>query len=116
MSYIIYLIYNLIFEGITIFFLLYSSVYLNGWIIPDKYLWNENGIMRSDLITYKAINIVILLIEIILLSFILTWINKLYLAKVAKSSISQSIKIWTLIAYLIANIFILIYTSYPNLK
>jgi hypothetical protein len=41
--YIVYVVYNLFYEAVSVILILYAETYLNGFLIPDKFLWNKDG-------------------------------------------------------------------------
>jgi len=48
MGYILYGLYNIIYQIATIAFLFFANTYLNSFIIPDSLKWRD-GKLREDL-------------------------------------------------------------------
>lgn len=113
--YIIYGIYNLLYQVFLLWFLAFAAMYLNSFLIPKSLFWRE-GKIREDFIS-TITQATISLIEAALLILLIYFINKWFLSNIAKSA--NSIKIANLTA--VINIFItlifiglLIYVSLNN--
>lgn len=44
--YVLYGIYNLLYEAISISLMFFAEIYLNGFLIPERFIWNKNGTKR----------------------------------------------------------------------
>lgn len=111
MRFVIYVIYNLFYFGITLFFLFFANSFLNGFFIPHDWVW-KNGVPRTDNETLLFIvQIIILIIESVLLMTFMFFINKWYLTSIYKTSNAQSIAIWTGVISLVVSFIIIIYTT-----
>ena len=114
MSYILYGLYNVIYQMGTIAFLFFANTYLNDFLIPDSLKW-RNGKLREDVGGLATAQTIILLVEAILLGLLLFYINKRYLIGIVKASNSNNIALWTAGIYgIITVVFIavLIYTAF----
>jgi|SRR5271156_3063084 len=97
LKYIAYGIYNLIYLKIILFLLLFAETYLNSFLIPDKFLWNENGTKREHPIIWGVLEDgFLLVIESILLLLLLYNINKWFLKKVVKLDNPKGLLLWTI--------------------
>lgn len=115
MKYITYGAYNLVYQGASLFLLFYASSFINERFIPDNLYW-ENGKPREDLTTYTLWHFAILVIEVVLLTFLIYYVNKLYLGKVTSTTIPIKIATWTAALYFVLTVIIILIAIYPNLK
>jgi len=114
MSYIIYGLYNLIYQIATIAFLFFANTNLNSFIIPDSLKWRD-GKLREDLGGLATAQTIILLVEAALLMLLILYINRRFLTGIAKAPNANSIALWTAGAYsliTVAFIVFLIYTAF----
>jgi hypothetical protein len=94
--YIVYVVYNLFYEAVSVILILYAETYLNGFLIPDKFLWNKDGTKREHPIIWATIEDTILLcMEGALLLILIYFINKWFLVNLAKLSRVDIILKWT---------------------
>lgn len=103
MNNIIYVIYNLIYQVITICILFYANTFLNWAFIPHS-LQSKDGKQRELMITQMAI----LIAETALLMLIIYFVNKWYLSGIAKVNDPKSIAMWTAAIYALLNVIIII--------
>ncbi len=97
MKYAVYIIYNLVYEFISFYIILFAETYLNGFLIPDKFIWNEDGTKRQHPVIWATIEDTILLcIEGALLLILIYFINKWFLINFIKSSGANAILKWTM--------------------
>ncbi len=115
MSYIIYGIYNLVFQIASIGFLFYANTYLNGFIIPDRLRW-KNGELREDLTGLAVAQAAVLIIEAALLLLLIYRVNKWYLSSVANAGDPGKIAIWMAGIYAVITLGLIIVTTYLNFK
>lgn len=114
MSYILYGLYNLIYQIATFAFLFFANTYLNSFLIPDMLKWRD-GKLREDLVGLTTAQTIILLIEAALLMLVIFYINKRFLFGVAKTDNYNIIVLWTAGVYgfiTLAFIIFLIYTAF----
>ena len=114
MSYILYSLYNIIYQIATIAFLFFANTYLNGFIIPDSLRWRD-GKLREDLGGLATAQTIILVVEAALLMLLMYYINKRFLVGFAKAENANSIALWTAGIYsviTVAFIVVLIYTAF----
>jgi hypothetical protein len=114
MSYILYGLYNLIYQIATIAFLFFANTYLNSFLIPDSLKWRD-GKLREDLGSLATVQTIILLVEAGLLMLLMYYINKRYLLSFAKSDNANNIALWTAGIYSVITvvfIVVLIYTAF----
>lgn len=114
MSYILYGLYNVIYQIVSIAFLFFANTYINCFIIPDSLKWRD-GKLREDLGGLATVQTIILLVEATLLMLLLLYINRRFLIGIAKASNVNSIALWTAGAYCLitlAFILFLIYTAF----
>jgi hypothetical protein len=104
MNNIIYVIYNLIYQVITICILFYANTFLNWSFIPNS-LQRKEG----DLTGVMIAQILVLIIEAVLLMLIIYFINKWYLVNMAKVSNPRSFAMWTAAIYAAINITMIIF-------
>ena len=114
-NYIIYGVYNLIFQIISIGFLFYANTYLNGFIIPDRLRW-ENGKLKEDLTGLAVAQSAMLVIEAGLLLLLIYQINKWYLSSVTNAGDPGKIAIWTAGVYAVITVSLIIITTYLNFR
>lgn len=114
MSYILYGLYNVIYQIVSIAFLFFANTYLNSFIIPDSLKWRD-GKLREDLGGLATAQTIILLVEAALLMFLMLYINRRFLTGIAKASNANSIALWTAGVYgliTVGFILFLIYTAF----
>ncbi len=114
-SYIIYGFYNLIFQGLSIWFLLYANTYLNGFLIPKSFRWKD-GKLREDLTALAISQTTILIIEATLLLLLLYYVNKWFLSNIIKAENVNSIAIWTGGIYAIITLSFIAFIIYASFK
>jgi hypothetical protein len=114
-SYIIYGIYNLVFQIVSIGFLFYVNTYLNGFIIPDRLRW-KNGELREDLPSLAFAQATVLIIEAALLLLLIYYVNKWYLSNVVGVSDPGKIALWTAGIYAVITVGVILVTTYLNFK
>lgn len=96
-KYIFYCIYNLIYQIVCFWLLLFIGLYYNPSFIPNALLW-KNDKPRTDLtglIGAALIDIPIFIIEAFLIMLPIYFINKLYLHSTFKKDNSNKILKWT---------------------
>jgi hypothetical protein len=114
-NYFIYGFYNLVYQILTIGFLFYANTYLNSFVIPDSLKWKD-GVLREDLTGLAIAQTFVLLVEAVVLFFILSYINKKYVASNLKVD-SESVLIgWTSGIYLFITIGFIAYLIYAGFK
>jgi hypothetical protein len=115
MRYIIYGIYNIAYQLLSLFLLFYAFVYINGLFIPDSFMWH-NGKLRGDLTLYTMANLGIAIIEGALLMLPIYQVNKSYLTGVARANLPQKIARYTAGVYALVTIALLFFVAYSILK
>lgn len=115
LSYIMYGIYNILFQIASIGFLFYANTYLNGFIIPDRLRW-KNGELKEDLTGLAFAQATVLIIEAALLLLFIYYVNKWYLSSVAEASDPVKIALWTAGVYAVITVGIIVVTTYLNFK
>lgn len=115
LSYIIYGVYNLLFQIASIGFLFYANTYLNGFIIPDCLRW-KRGELKEDLTNLAFTQVTILIIEATLLLLLIYYINKWYLSNVVGTSDSVKIALWTAGVYAVITVGVIVVMTYLNFK
>jgi len=111
-SFITYGIYNLIYQVITIGFLFFANTYLNSKIIPDSLRW-QDGKIRDNLTGLAVAQTAILLLEVVILAFLLHYINKKYLSSISNGSLIVN---WTMGIYLFVSVVFIAYLIYVGFK
>lgn len=98
LKYLIYIGYNFLYLKIACFLLLYFETYVNGSLIPDKFIWNKDGTRRNHPVIWGTLeDLALLILESALLLLLLYYINKLFLRKVVKST-GNIVARWTIFA------------------
>lgn len=115
MHYILYTLYNIIFQIASIAFLFFANTYLNDLIIPDSLKWRD-GKLREDLGGLATAQTIILLVEVGLLMLIMLYINKRFLSNIAKSANANFIATLTAGIYSIITIAFIVYLIYTAFK
>ncbi len=115
MSYIIYGIYNFIFQIAAIGFLFYANTYLNDFIIPNSLRW-QNGRLREDLTALAVAQVVVLILEALLLMLLFYFFNKWYLSNVANARNPEKIAFLTATVFAVITIAVIIITTYLNFR
>lgn len=96
MKYAIYIIYNLFYEAVSLILILYAETYLNGFLIPDKFIWNEDGTKRTHPVIWAQIEDAFLLcIEAAVLLLLIYLFNKWFLHFVKVNKVGAILK-WTM--------------------
>ena len=108
MSYILYGLYNVIYQIATIAFLFFANTYLNSFIIPDNLKWRD-GKLREDLGNLATAQTIILLVEAGLLMLLMYCINKRYLLSFAKSDNANNIALWTAGIYSVITVVFIVF-------
>jgi hypothetical protein len=78
MKYAIYIFFNIVFQVIIFWCLLFANTYLNDWFIPEGLLW-KNNVPRMDntgLFGNAAIRTLILFLEAAIMLLVIYAINK----------------------------------------
>jgi len=115
MSYILYGLYNIIYQIATIAFLFFANTYLNSFIIPDSLRWRDRKLI-DDLRGLVIAQTVILLIEATLLMLLMFYINKWYLIGIAKAGNANNIAVWTASIYSLITVGVVIFLIYIAFK
>lgn len=115
LNYVIYGVYNVLFQIASIGFLFYANTYLNGLIIPDSLRW-KNGELMEDLTVLAFAQAIVLIMEAALLMFFFYYVNKWYLSSVAGVSDTLNIPLWTAGVYAVITVGIIIVTTYLNFR
>lgn len=115
MNYILYGLYNVIYQIATIAFLFFANTYLNSLIIPDSLKW-RNGKLREDLGGLATAQTIILLVEAALLMLLLFYINKRFLFGVAKAENANSVAVWTARIYSVITVAFIVFLIYTAFK
>lgn len=97
---ILYSIYNIVYQFLTLGFLFFANTYLNGFLIPSSLKWSD-GKLREDLTGLAIAQSVILILEAVLLMLLMFYINKRFLSNAAKVNNGTEIATWTAGAYLL---------------
>ncbi len=114
MNYVMFGIYNSFFQIAILIFLLFANTYLNGFIIPNSFKW-ENGEIKENLFTLATANIFIMLIESLILMTLIYYFNRWYLFNILKSSNSKKTAKWVASLSMIISfgwIFIITYLNF----
>lgn len=115
MSYILYGLYNIVYQILTIWFLLMANTYFNGFIIPDSLKWS-NGKLRENLAGLATAQTIILLVEAAVLMLLLFYINKRYLVGIAKAENANNIALWTTGIYSFITVVFIVFLIYTAFK
>jgi hypothetical protein len=114
MSYILYGVYNIAYQILTLWLLLMANTYFNDVFISNSFLWKDAK-PREDLLPAGIMQTILLLIETLLLMLLMLYINRRFLSGIVKASNSNNIALWTAGIYsfvTIAFIFFLIYVAF----
>jgi hypothetical protein len=114
-SYIIYGIYNLVFQIASIGILFYANTYINDWVIPDYLRW-KNGELRNDLTGLAFVQAIVLMIEAAVLLSLIYYFNRWYLSRVVNASDPRLIANWTLGVYAVVTAGLIIVVTFLNVK
>jgi hypothetical protein len=98
-KYIFYTLYNLVFQGLLLFYLVYANTYQNEIFIPDSIMWNNDNKLRTDtsgMAVRAIIQTLALIAEATILILIIYLVNKLYLKIVNSMNNQRRILNWTL--------------------
>jgi hypothetical protein len=105
MKYVIYIAYNLIYELVSLFIILYAETYLNSFLIPDKFIWNKDGTKRIHPVIWARIeDIVLLLIEGAVLLLLIYFLNRWFLG-FTKINRPEIILKWTTVVLSLCTLF-----------
>ncbi|KIC90279.1 hypothetical protein [Flavihumibacter sp. ZG627] len=115
MSYILYGLYNVIYQIGTIAFLFFANTYLNSFVIPDSLKWRD-GKLREDLGGLATAQTIILLVEAALLMLLMFYINKRFLFGVVKEDNANSIALWTAGVYSVITVAFIVFLIYTAFK
>lgn len=115
MSYILYGIYNITYQVLTIAFLFFANTYLNSFFIPNSFLWKD-GKQREDWFLAGTMQTLILLIETVLLMMIMFYINKKFLSGIVKATNGNSIALWTAGIYSLITVAFIVFLIYTVFK
>ncbi|MBF9254120.1 hypothetical protein I2I11_12520 [Pontibacter sp. 172403-2] len=92
-KYIFYIIYNVIYQIVSFWFLLYLDVYINGGIIPNSFIW-KNNLPRTDLtglVSTAIVHILILSVEAAFLILFIYFVNKLVLGDTERGNFRNTV-------------------------
>jgi hypothetical protein len=78
-----YIVYNVIYQIVSFWFLLYLENYFNSQFIPDSLMWKNNK-PRTDLAGAASIQTLLLITEASVLLIIIYFVNKLILSDTEK--------------------------------
>lgn len=92
--YVIFGLYNMAYQVLSIGILFFANTYINDIFIPDRYRWKD-GALREDFTALAVSQSIILIIEAVILSFFLLKMNVIYLTSIAKSDRTNNIAMWT---------------------
>jgi len=95
MAYIIYIVYNLIYEAVSLFLILYAETYLNGFLIPESLIWNKDGTKKQHPVGAEVEDLILLCIEGALLLILLYFINRWFLKTFTNATSPNIILKWT---------------------
>jgi hypothetical protein len=112
---ILYSIYNLIYQVLSLTFLFFANTYLNNFFIPNSLKW-EDGKLREDLKSLAVAQSTILIIEAVLLMLLMFYINNKFLSNTAKVSNANEIAKWTAGAYLVITLAFIGFVIYASFK
>lgn len=115
MSYILYGLYNIVYQLVTIAFLFFANTYLNDFIIPSSLKW-RNGKLREDLGSLAMAQTIILLVEAVLLMLLMLYINKKYLLGIVKTTNGNNIAVWTAGIYSFITVTFIVFLIYTAFK
>ena len=115
MSYILYTLYNLIYQVFSLAFLFYANTYLNDFFIPENLIWKD-GKLREDVSAAAAIQTIILIVEAALLVLLIYFVNRKFLASIAKTGNTISVANWTAISYAIITLTFIAWLMYSIFK
>lgn len=96
-KYIIYIIYNFIYQLSSCFFFLYANTYLNEALVRKSLKWNGNQ-HRTDWTGLAGVAIIktsALLVEAAILILLIYFLNRWYLSYTLGKNSSNKILIWT---------------------
>ena len=85
-----YRIYNVIYQIVILFWLLYANTYLNDMVIPESIMWKDNK-RRMDtvgLTEYAIMKSSILVVQALVLILLIYFINRIILSGSEKSRIA----------------------------
>jgi hypothetical protein len=115
MNYLIYGIYNFVFQIAAIGFLFYANTYLNELIIPNSLRW-KNGRLREDLTALAFAQVIVLIVETLLLMLLFYFFNKWYLSSIANAPNSRKIAFLTAVVFSVITVALIIITTYLNFR
>lgn len=112
---IIYVFYNILYQILSLFFLMYAQEYINGLFVPESFLWENGKPRKSPLFLNILLDLGTLIIEGGLLVVLLYFINRWYL-RITKSSVNKVAKRTTIEFVIITSFFIglLMYVGINN--
>lgn len=117
-NYIVYIVYNLIYQLLSFFFFVYANTYLNDAFIPNSLIWKNNK-PREDtagLAGAAVFQTVILLIEGAILILLIYFINKLFLNYAFGKNINNRILIWTVRINIILSVCFIAFLIWGSFK
>ena len=112
---ILYSIYNIVYQFLTLGFLFFANTYLNGFLIPSNLKWSD-GKLRKDLTDLAIAQSVILVLEAVVLMLLMFYINKRFLSNAAKVNNGTEIATWTAGAYLLITLCFVGFVIYSGFK
>jgi hypothetical protein len=92
-TYIVYIVYNLVYQLLSFFFFLYANTYLNDALVPQNLMWKDNK-PRTDaagLGGAATIKTLALIIEAALLLLLIYILNQLFLKHIARKDKAKSV-------------------------
>ena len=112
---ILYGIYNLVYQVLSLGFLFFANTYLNDFFIPNSLKWKD-GRLREDLTSLAVTQTVILVIEAVLLMLLMFYINKRFLSNSAKVNNANETAAWTAGTYLVMTLAFIGFVIYVSVK
>ncbi len=112
---VLYSIYNIVYQIVTLGFLFYANTYLNAFLIPSGLKWSD-GKLREDLTGLAIAQSVILVIEAVVLMLLMFYINKRFLSNAAKVTNGTVIATWTAGIYLLITLCFIGFIMYVSFK
>lgn len=97
MKYIIYIIYNFIYQLVSCFFFLYANTFLNEALVPESLMWkgNQPRTDRAGLSGVAVIKTSALLIEAAVLILLVYFLNRWFLSYAWGKNSPNRVLSWT---------------------
>lgn len=112
---IIYSVYNIVYQFLTLGFLFFANTYLNGFLIPSSFKWVD-GKLREDLTGLAIARLLLLVLEVVVLMLLIFYINKRFLSNAARVNNGTKIANWTAAVYLLINLSFIGFVIYTSFK